>query len=111
MLVRTGYTLQVESGMAHVESLMFSLASHNLHRKQSLRLCLTLVHAKRSMFAHSIFDGCFSKEGFHGTHGTPSGSASAYASAGLYGLGTFSAIVGPEMVSEAIPGHLIFRFP
>ena len=29
----------------------------------------------RSMFAHSIFEGSSSKEGFHGTHGTPSGSA------------------------------------
>ena len=29
---------------------------------------------------------------------------------GLYGLRTFSAIFGPEMASEAIPGHLIFKF-
>ena len=29
----------------------------------------------RDTFAHSIFEGSPSKEGFHGTHGTPSGSA------------------------------------
>ena len=28
----------------------------------------------RSTFAHSIFEGSPSKEGFHGTHETPSGS-------------------------------------
>ena len=60
----------------HVESLIFSLASHNLHRKQGLRLRLTLFHAKWSTFVQSIFEGSLSKEGFHGTHGTPSGSAS-----------------------------------
>ena len=30
-----------------------------------------------STFAHSIFEGSPSKVGFHGTHGTPSGSATA----------------------------------
>ena len=29
---------------------------------------------------------------------------------GLYSLGTFSGICGPEMGSEAIPGHLILNF-
>ena len=29
------------------------------------------------MFAHSIFEGSPSKVGFHGTYGTPSGSATA----------------------------------
>ena len=30
-----------------------------------------------STFAHNIVEGSPSKEGFHGTHGTPSGSATA----------------------------------
>ena len=35
---------------------------------------VSVVHV-RSTFAHSIFESSPSKEGFHRTHGTPSGSA------------------------------------
>ena len=40
--------------------------------------CVAPVWASvRRTFAHSIFEGSPSKEGFHGAHGTPSGSATA----------------------------------
>ena len=37
-----------------------------------------LIHCTYNTFAHSIFEGSHSKEGFHGTHGTPYGSATAF---------------------------------
>ena len=36
-----------------------------------------------STFAHSIFEGSPLKEGFNGTHATPSGSATVYLSGSL----------------------------
>ena len=39
---------------------------------------VSVVYTLHATFAHSIFEGSPSKEGFYGTHGTPSGSATVY---------------------------------
>ena len=42
---------------------------HKAREKSALSVW---AYSVRSTFAHSIFEGSPSKEGFHGTHGTPS---------------------------------------
>ena len=53
--------------------------TRRIHQKQSQK-----VRNPKFPFVHSIFEGSHSKEGFRGTHGTLSGSATALLKMGCY---------------------------